>query len=119
MDVTSRILDDADLPPLVTTVIRPWVIAIETGTLGMREVVTLAATSTAKSLKRRVVVLPPVDMAIDAALKASVGFAEALDKREARVAEPRAAALAALVAVIEQLRTVEPSEDTRALGLGW
>lgn len=117
--VTGRILQDTGLPPLLVTVMEPWVIALETGTLGMREVVTLASFSTAKSLRRRVVVPLSLDMAIDAALEASVGFAEALDKREARVAEPRAVALSALKAVVEQLHTAEPSEDTRALGLGW
>ena len=98
---------------------RPWVTAIETGTLGMREVVASAASSTAASLKRRVVVPPWLDLAIAEAVVASIAFAEALDKRDARTPEPRAAALAALVAVIENLRTAEPSEDTRALGLGW
>ena len=85
----------------------------------MREVVTLAAFSTVKSLKRRVVIHPPLDTAVDAAMEASVSFAEALDKREAKVAELRAAALAALVLVLAQLRTAKPSEDTLALGLGW
>jgi hypothetical protein len=98
---------------------RPWVTAIETGTLGMREVVASAAASTAASVKRRVVVRSALDLAIAAAVVASVEFAEALDKRDAKVAEPRAAALAALIVVIEKLRTAEPSEDTRALGLGW
>ena len=37
---------------------------IETGTLGMREVMTSAASSTAASLKRRVAVLPALDFAI-------------------------------------------------------
>ena len=115
----AGILDAAGLPALLATVMKPWVTAIETGTLGMREVVTSAASSTSASLKRRVFVVPALDMAIAAAVAASGAFAEALDKRDAKVAEPRAAALAALVMVIESLRTAEPSEDTRALGLGW
>jgi hypothetical protein len=85
----------------------------------MREVVAAAASSTAASVKRRVVVLPALDQAIAAAVVASVRFAEGLDKRGAATTKPRAAALAALEVVIEHLRTVEPSEDTRALGLGW
>ncbi|MCJ2078876.1 hypothetical protein MKK68_25110 [Methylobacterium sp. E-016] len=93
--------------------------AIETGTLGMREVVASAAASTAASLKRRVVVPPWLDIAIAEAVVASVTFAEALDKRDARTAEPRAAALVALAVVIENLRTAKPSDDTRAIGLGW
>ena len=115
----ARILDAAGLPPLLTTVMKPWVTAVETGTLGMREVVTSAASSTAASLKRRVVVLPGLDIAIVEAMVASVAFASALDKRDAKVAELRAAALAALESMIELLRTAEPSENTRALGLGW
>jgi len=93
--------------------------AIETGTLGMREAVTSASSSTAASLKRRVVVSPAFDMTIATAVLASATFAAALDKRDARVAEPRAVALAGLLAVIKGLRTAKPSEDTRALGLGW
>jgi hypothetical protein len=58
-------------------------------------------------------------MAIDVALGASAAFAEPHDMTEARLAETRAAALPALRAVIEHIRTAEPSEDTRALGLGW
>ncbi|TXM94727.1 hypothetical protein [Methylobacterium sp. WL116] len=117
--MTGRILEDAELQPLLATVMRPWVAAIETGTLGMREAVIFAASSTAASLKRRVVVPPWLDMTIAEAVVASIAFAEALDKRDARTPEPRAAALAALMVVIENLRTVEPSDETRALGLGW
>ncbi|RYF11050.1 MAG: hypothetical protein EOO40_04020 [Deltaproteobacteria bacterium] len=115
----AGILEGAGLPPLLATVMRPWVAAVEAGTLGMRELVTSAASSTAASLKRRVVILPALDMAIAAAVAASDAFAHALDKRSATATKPRAAALAALEVVIEHLRTVEASEDTRALGLGW
>ena len=59
------------------------------------------------------------DMAIATAVIASITFAHALDKRGTVATKPRAAALAALEVVIEHLRTVEPSEDTRVLGLGW
>ena len=117
--MTGRVLEDAELPPLLATVMRPWVTAIETGTLGMREAVASAASITAASLKRRVVVLPWLDIAVAEAVVASDAFAAALDKRDAKVAEPRAAALASLKVVIELLRSAEPSEDTRALGLGW
>ncbi|RYF23976.1 MAG: hypothetical protein EOO77_01140 [Oxalobacteraceae bacterium] len=115
----AGVLDRVGLPPLLATVMKPWVTAIETGTLGMRELVTSAASSTAASLKRRVVVVPALDITIAKAVVASATFASALDKPKAETAGPRAAALAALVVVIEHLRTVEPSEDTRALGLGW
>ena len=115
----AGILEGAGLQPLLATVMRPWVAAVEAGTLGMRELVTSAASSTAASVKRRVVVLPALDAAMTAAVAASVALANALDKRSAATAKPRAAALAALEVVIEHLRTVEPSEDTQALGLGW
>ena len=115
----AGILDEAGLPPLLATVMKPWVTAVETGTLGMRDVVTSAASGTAASLKRRVVVLPCLDIAIAQAVVASVSMATALDKRSAKVAGSRASALAALEVVIELLRTAEPSQDTLALGLGW
>ena len=50
---------------------------------------------------------------------ASVVLAEALDKPDAKKFELRAAALIALVLVIENPRAAEPSVETRALGLGW
>ncbi|MCJ2042929.1 hypothetical protein MKK55_28865 [Methylobacterium sp. J-059] len=115
----AHLLETAGLPPLLETVMLPWMTAVETGTLGMRQVVTSAASSTAASLKRRVVVVPALDMAIAEAVVASVAFAAALDQPKAGTTEPRAAALAALMVLIGKLHTATPSEDTRALGLGW
>jgi hypothetical protein len=115
----AGILDGADLPPLLATVVKPWVTAVKTGTLGMHDVVASAASSTAASVKRRVVVWPGLDMAIAAAVEASVAFAEALAKRGAATTKLRSEALASREVVIEHLRTAAPSEDTRALGLGW
>lgn len=115
----AGILDGADLPPLLATVVKPWVTAVEAGTLGMRDVVASAASSTAASVKRRVIVWPALDTAIVAAVMASVAFAEALDKRGAATTKLRSEALASLEVVIEHLRKAAPSEETRALGLGW
>lgn len=117
--MAGQILEGAGLPPFLEAVMRPWVVAIETGTLGMRDTVAAAASSTAANLKRRAVVEPDLDVAIARAVVASITLAEALDKRGAVPTKPRAAALAALEAVIERLRTAEPSAHTRAIGLGW
>ncbi|MCJ2040122.1 hypothetical protein MKK55_14405 [Methylobacterium sp. J-059] len=117
--MAGGILEGAGLPPFLQAVMSPWVVAIETGTLGMREMVAAAASSTAANLKRRVVVDPALDLAIAQAVVASVALAEELDKRDAAPTKPRAAALAAVEAVIAHLRTAAPNEDTRALGLGW
>lgn len=117
--MAGGILEGAGLPPFLQAVMRPWVVAVETATLGTCDVVAAAASSTAANLKRRVVIMPWLDVALAEAVAATMCFAAALDKRDAKVTESRATALAALVVVIENLRVVEPSEDTRALGLGW
>ena len=115
----TDILEGAGLPPFLETVMRPWVAALETGTLGMRDEVAAAASGTAASLKRRAIVTPALDAAIAQAVATSVIFAEALGTRSTTATQARAAALASLEVVIEHLRTAKPSEDTRALGLGW
>ena len=115
----AGILEGSGLQPLLATVMRPWVAAIESGTLGMRDEVAAAASGTAASLKRRVVVLPALDVAIAKAVVTSATFADSIGTRGTTTTKTRAAALASLEVVIEHLRTAAPSEDTRALGLGW
>ncbi|TXM63787.1 hypothetical protein FV226_27250 [Methylobacterium sp. WL12] len=115
----AGILEGAGLEPLLATVMRPWVSAVETASPGMHGMMASATSSTAASLKRRVVVLPALGSALEVAVAASNLFAAALDTKNGRVAEQRATALGALVVLIENLRSAEPSEDTRALGLGW
>ena len=115
----AGILEEAGLPQFLETMMRPWVLAIETGTLGMRDEVAAAASGTAASLKRRIIVLPALDMAIAQAVATSATFADALGPKGTTTTETRAAALVSLEVVIEHLRTAAPSEDTRALGLGW
>ena len=113
------ILENAGLPPFLATIMKPWATAIENGTPGMRDEVAAAASGTAASLQRRVVVLPALGMAIAQAVAKSATFANTLGTRGTTATQTRAAALASLEVVIEHLRTALPSEDTRALGLGW
>ncbi|MCC0808273.1 hypothetical protein FPV16_18995 [Methylobacterium sp. W2] len=111
--------DGAELPALVATILRPWASAVETASLGMGEIVTAEASNSASSLKRRVKVTPELDLAIAEAVAVSALLAAALDHRNAETAELRATALAALVKMADKLRSIEPSESTRTLGLGW
>jgi hypothetical protein len=116
----AGILEGAGLPQLLETMMRPWVTALETGTLGMRDEVAAAASGTATSLKRRIIVVPALDKAITQAMVTSATFADVLGRpKGTTTTQARAAALASLEVVIEHLRAVEPSEDTRSLGLGW
>ncbi|MCJ2074727.1 hypothetical protein MKK68_03540 [Methylobacterium sp. E-016] len=85
----------------------------------MRDEVAVAASSTAASLKRRVIILPALDTAIAQAVVRRALSRTALVLGGTTTTQTRAAALASLEVVIEHLRTVEASEDTRALGLGW
>ncbi|WP_210250992.1 hypothetical protein [Methylobacterium sp. WL8] len=68
-------------------------------------------------MKRRIVVLPALGVALEEAVAASSTFAAALDTKNGRVVEQRTAALATLMVLIDKLRSAEPSEDTRALGV--
>lgn len=111
--------DGAELPALIATILRPWASAVETASLGMGEIVTAEASNSASSLRRRVKVTPALDLAITEAVAVSALLASALDHRQAGATEPRAAAMAALAKLAGELRSVEPSESTRALGLGW
>ena len=115
----GTLVETAGLPPLVATILRPWVNSVEAAPLGMGDVVIAEASSTATSLKRRVKVEPALDAAIMKAVATSALLAAALNHKNAETAELRATALAALAKMVGELRLVEPSESTRALGLGW
>lgn len=92
--------------------------AVETGTLRMRDEVAAAASATVRSLKRSVV-LPALDVAIAQAVVAPAAYAKSIGTRGITTTQTRAAALGALEVAIEHLRTVQASQDTQALGLGW
>lgn len=106
------------LPTVLDTLLRPWVSAIESTGLGMGSIIANAAVSTSLSLDRRVIVTVAISGALAEARSASDALAQKLDK-QMPAPDERRAALAALAALTEALRQSQPSDGTRALGLGW
>lgn len=115
----QNILIAADIPPLIATILRPWINRAETATYGMGEIVTADAKSATNSLRRRLVLTPAMEIAIDAAETASVALARSLSQADAIDTPPRSPALTALIELIKTLRGARPSESTVSLGLGW
>ena len=112
----QNILIAADIPPLIATILRPWINRAETATYGMGEIVTADAKSATNSLRRRLVLTPAMEIAIETA---SVALARSLSQADAIDTPPRSPALTALIELIKTLRGARPSESTVSLGLGW
>lgn len=110
--------DLTGLPTVLEALLRPWVSAIESTGLGMGSIIASAAVSTSLSLDRRVVITAAISGALAEAQSASDALALKLDKPMPATDERRAA-LAALAILTDALRQSQPSEGTRALGLGW
>ena len=116
---SMRQIPDLDgLPSVIDAVVKPWLDAIESTGLGMGSVVANAVVSATMSINRRVVMTPDLSGYLAEARGASDALAQALDRHKSTTAE-RKAALAALAVLTDKLRLSEPSESTRALGLGW
>ena len=113
-----QIPDLTGLPSVLDALMKPWIDAVESTGLGMGSVIANAAVSTAMSLDRRVIVTSDIMGYLAEARSASEILAQKLDQQTPAPNE-RKAALAALAVLIDKLRLSEPSESTRALGLGW
>ena len=99
-------------------IVKPGLDAVESTGLGMGTVVTNAVVSATMSIDRRVVVTPDLLGYLAEARDASETLAQKLNRGKPAQVE-RKAALAALAVLTDKLRLSEPSESTRALGLGW
>lgn len=113
-----QVPDLAGLSSVIDAIVKPWIDAVESTSLGMGSVVANAVVSATMSIDRRVVVTPDLSGYLAEARNASETLAHALDRHKSTTAE-RKAALAALAVLTDKLRLSEPSESTRALGLGW
>lgn len=113
-----QVPDLAGLPSVIDAIVKPWLDAVESTGLGMGTVVTNAVVSATMSIDRRVVVTPDLSSYVAEARNASESLAQKLD-RQIAAPDERKAALAALAVLTDKLRLSEPSESTRALGLGW
>ena len=117
-DDMRQMPDLTGLPTVLDALLRPWVSAIESTGLGMGAMIASAAVSSSLSLERRVIITAAISSALAEAQSASDAMAQKLNKQMPAQGERREA-LAALAVLIETLRQSEPSEGTRALGLGW
>jgi len=82
-------------------------------------VVRLTAENTVANLRRRVMATSPLETAMEDALLASDALAQDLDRRGSSWPNMRTEALVALNALILQLGSAEPTEQTKESGLGW
>lgn len=114
----QQIPDLAGLPSVIDAIVKPWLDAVESTGLGMGSVVANAVVSATMSINRRVVVTPDLSGYIAEARNASETLAQRLNQGKPAHVE-RKAALAAVAVLTDKLRVSEPSESTRALGLGW
>ena len=110
--------DLTGLPSVIDAIIKPWIDAVESTGLGMGSVVATTVVSATLSINRRIIVTADLSSYLAEARSASEALAQKLD-RQAPAPDERKAALAALAVLIDKLRLSEPSDSTRALGLGW
>lgn len=113
-----QVPDLTGLPTVIESLMRPWVDTVETTAIGMGSVVASTAANTSLSLRRRIALTPDAETALSEAVDASDALARKLDGKVPAI-EERNATLTALAALTEAMRGAQPSESTRALGLGW
>lgn len=117
--VTVRAHETGDLPAILAMALWPWTDIVETATATMGDVVRLTAENTVANLRRRVMATSPLETAMEDALLASDALAQDLDRRGSSWPNMRTEALVALNALILQLGSAEPTEQTKESGLGW
>ena len=109
----------SNLPGPIALILRPWAGVLQTAPSGMGENVRITAENACVSLWRRVVMLPPIERSLAAAMSASAMLAVELDKENAIASEARSDALRALDDLILLLSGARPSARATGLGLGW
>lgn len=103
----------------ITLIMRPWVGVLESAPPGMGENVRVTAENASTSLWRRVVMLPPIERGLAAAMAASAMLAVELNKEDAIPEDARSNALHALDALVVLLCDAKPNARAQGLGLGW
>lgn len=71
------------------------------------------------SLRRRIVLTPPLDTAVDDARIAATILADKLDRKDTVPSIAKAEAMTALGALVSWLHGAQPNERAKGLGLGW
>src|ERR1700712_567116 len=112
-------IDVSSLPGPIALILRPWTGVLQTAPSGMGEKVRITAENASVSLWRRVVMLPPIERGLAAAMSASALLAVELDNEIAITSGARSDALRALEELIVLLRGARPSARAQGLGLGW
>ena len=112
-------IDLSGLSAPLALIMRPWGGVLETALPGMGENVRVTAENASVSLWRRVVMLPPIERGLAAAMSTSAILAVELDKENAIASEARSDALRALETLIVLLCEARPNARAQGLGLGW
>jgi hypothetical protein len=112
-------LDTSSLPPVLATLLTPWLNAIEVSGLGIGEHVTATAAHSFMALRRRIELTPSLEHALVDARAATDTLATAIDRRRTVPLWIHDAAREAMIDLIAALRCAEPNAVTKELGLGW
>lgn len=113
------LLDTSSLPPVLTTLLTPWLNAIEVSGPGIGEHVTATAAHSFMALRRRIELTPALEHALADARAATDTLATAIDGRRVVPFWIRNATREAMIDLIVALRCAEPNAVTRELGLAW
>lgn len=113
------LLDTSSLPPVLATLLTPWLNVIEVTGPGIGEHVTATAAHSFTALRRRIELTPALEHALADARAATDTLATAMDRRRVVPFWIRNAARAAIADLIAALRCAEPNAVTRELGLAW
>jgi hypothetical protein len=111
--------DTSGVPPVLVTLLTPWLNAIEISASGIGEHVTATAAHSFMALRRRIELTPSLEQALADARAATDTLATAIDRRRVVPLWIRDAVRKAMIDLIAALRRAEPNAVTRELGLGW
>lgn len=110
-------LSIADLPSALAEAVQPWILVVETAPAGMGRSVMRVAADAVMILQRRLVMTPDLERAVSDARLAADELGISLDRDGFDVSRRRPDALAALGALIMQLRTARLNEHAKGPGL--
>ncbi|MHB2208269.1 hypothetical protein [Methylobacterium sp. CM6257] len=112
-------INPGGLPPILATLLSPWLDAIEASEPGLGDHVMAIAEHCLETLQRRIELTPALEQAFVDARAMTDMLASAIDG--GRVVPPwvRNGARGALASLAEALQGAEPNAITIELGLGW
>lgn len=117
LKLMGQSLSIADLPSALAEAVQPWILVVETAPAGMGRSVMRVAADAVMILQRRLVMTPDLERAVSDARLAADELGISLDRDGFDVSRRRPDALAALGALIMQLRTARLNEHAKGPGL--